>query len=159
MSCFSPIRPRFRVCAGRLGDETQGDWGLRPRRGCRDGGLPDPEVAEKARRRRFTAKYKLGVLERPTAAGPGRSAPCCALRAYIPSDRIDGETREVGKAMAGIALQVARHRMPFEPPCVLLSGGETTVTLRGQAGGCSGAPGTSAVPDSRGRGGRNVEPD
>ena len=42
--------------------------------------------------------------------------------------------------MAGIALQIAKHRQPFEPPCVLLSGGETTVTLRGQ-----------------GRGGRNVE--
>jgi hydroxypyruvate reductase len=42
--------------------------------------------------------------------------------------------------MAGIALSVARHAQPFEPPCVLLSGGETTVTVRGQ-----------------GRGGRNVE--
>jgi glycerate 2-kinase len=42
--------------------------------------------------------------------------------------------------MAGIALQVARRGQPVTPPCVLLSGGETTVTLRG-----------------RGRGGRNVE--
>ena len=42
--------------------------------------------------------------------------------------------------MAGIALQVARRGQPVAPPCVLLSGGETTVTLRG-----------------RGRGGRNVE--
>jgi hydroxypyruvate reductase len=59
---------------------------------------------------------------------------------HILGDSIEGEAREVGKVMAGIALQVARHRMPFEPPCVLLSGGETTVTLRGD-----------------GRGGRNVE--
>jgi hydroxypyruvate reductase len=42
--------------------------------------------------------------------------------------------------MAGIARSVARHGTPFAPPCVLLSGGETTVTVRGQ-----------------GRGGRNVE--
>ncbi len=42
--------------------------------------------------------------------------------------------------MAGIALQVARHGQPFAAPCVLLSGGETTVTVRGD-----------------GRGGRNVE--
>jgi glycerate 2-kinase len=60
--------------------------------------------------------------------------------AYILGDSIEGEARDVGKVMAGIALQVARYRMPFEPPCVLLSGGETTVTLRGN-----------------GRGGRNVE--
>ncbi len=59
---------------------------------------------------------------------------------HILGDSIEGEAREVGKVMAGIALQVARHRMPFAPPCVLLSGGETTVTLRGD-----------------GRGGRNVE--
>ncbi len=42
--------------------------------------------------------------------------------------------------MAGIARQVAVHGQPFAPPCVLLSGGETTVTVRGA-----------------GRGGRNVE--
>ncbi len=62
------------------------------------------------------------------------------IPAYILGDSIEGEARDAGKVLAGIALQVARHRMPFEPPCVLLSGGETTVTLRGN-----------------GRGGRNVE--
>ncbi len=62
------------------------------------------------------------------------------VRAHILGDSLEGEARDVGKVMAGIALQVARHRMPFEPPCVLMSGGETTVTLRGD-----------------GRGGRNVE--
>lgn len=62
------------------------------------------------------------------------------IPAYILGDSIEGEARDAGKVIAGIALQVARHRMPFEPPCVLLSGGETTVTLRGN-----------------GRGGRNVE--
>ncbi|MCB9928500.1 MAG: glycerate kinase [Alphaproteobacteria bacterium] len=58
----------------------------------------------------------------------------------ILSDRIEGEAREVGKALAGIALQVAAHGQPLAPPAVLLSGGETTVTVRGQ-----------------GRGGRNAE--
>mgnify|MGYP001550548870 FL=1 len=62
------------------------------------------------------------------------------IPAYILGDSIEGEARDAGKVMAGIALQVVRHRMPFESPCVLLSGGETTVTLRGN-----------------GRGGRNVE--
>ncbi|MXQ13130.1 glycerate kinase type-2 family protein [Microvirga makkahensis] len=62
------------------------------------------------------------------------------LPSHILGDAIEGEARDVGKVMAGIALQVARRGQPFTPPCVLLSGGETTVTLRGQ-----------------GRGGRNVE--
>ncbi|CAI0796844.1 glycerate kinase type-2 family protein [Serratia ficaria] len=62
------------------------------------------------------------------------------LPAYILSDRLEGEAREVGKVMAGIALQVSRHDHPFPKPCLLLSGGETTVTVRGN-----------------GRGGRNVE--
>jgi hydroxypyruvate reductase len=62
------------------------------------------------------------------------------LLAHILGDAIEGESRDVGKVMAGIALQVARRGQPFAPPCVLLSGGETTVTIRGD-----------------GRGGRNVE--
>ena len=60
--------------------------------------------------------------------------------AYILGDSLEGEARDLGKAMAGIARQVAMRGQPFEPPCVLLSGGETTVTVRGS-----------------GRGGRNVE--
>lgn len=55
-------------------------------------------------------------------------------------DSIEGEARDVGKVMAAIALQVRRHGQPVAAPCVLLSGGETTVTVRGS-----------------GRGGRNVE--
>ena len=58
----------------------------------------------------------------------------------ILGDAIEGEARDVGKVMAGIALHVAAHGEPFAPPCVLISGGETTVTVRGD-----------------GRGGRNVE--
>lgn len=62
------------------------------------------------------------------------------LAVHILGDAIEGEARDVGKVMAGMALQVADRSQPFAPPCVLLSGGETTVTVRGQ-----------------GRGGRNVE--
>jgi len=61
--------------------------------------------------------------------------PACIL-----GDSLEGEAREVGRVMAGIARQVAKHGQPLAAPCVLLSGGETTVTVRGQ-----------------GRGGRNVE--
>lgn len=59
---------------------------------------------------------------------------------YILGDALEGEARDVGKVLAGVALHAATRGQPFKPPCVLLSGGETTVTVRGQ-----------------GRGGRNVE--
>jgi hydroxypyruvate reductase len=59
---------------------------------------------------------------------------------HILGDALEGEARDVGKVLAGIALQVATRGQPVMPPCVLLSGGETTVTVRGT-----------------GRGGRNVE--
>jgi glycerate 2-kinase len=62
------------------------------------------------------------------------------IPAHILGDSIEGEARDVAKVMAGIALQVAMRGQPFQPPCILLSGGETTVTVRGN-----------------GRGGRNVE--
>lgn len=58
----------------------------------------------------------------------------------ILGDAIEGEARDVATVMAGIARQVRRHGQPAKAPCVLLSGGETTVTVRG-----------------KGRGGRNAE--
>ena len=58
----------------------------------------------------------------------------------ILGDSLEGESREVAMVHAGIARQVLRHGQPAGAPCVLLSGGETTVTVRGA-----------------GRGGRNVE--
>jgi hydroxypyruvate reductase len=67
-------------------------------------------------------------------------ARATGLDAYILSDAIEGEARDVGKVLAAIALQAARRSQPVKAPCVLLSGGETTVTVRGH-----------------GRGGRNVE--
>lgn len=56
------------------------------------------------------------------------------LDAVILSDAIEGEAREVAKVHAAIARQVSARDRPFRKPVVLLSGGETTVTLRGKAG-------------------------
>jgi hydroxypyruvate reductase len=53
--------------------------------------------------------------------------------AHILSDRMEGEARDVGRAHAEWAVQARRHQQPVKPPCVLLSGGETTVTLDAQA--------------------------
>ncbi|MGI9499520.1 MAG: glycerate kinase type-2 family protein [Geminicoccaceae bacterium] len=62
------------------------------------------------------------------------------IRPVVLGDSIEGEARDVAKVMAGIAKQVRNHAQPAMAPCVLLSGGETTVTIKG-----------------KGRGGRNTE--
>ncbi|CUB02254.1 glycerate kinase type-2 family protein [Marinomonas fungiae] len=62
------------------------------------------------------------------------------IKCLILGDSIAGEAKEVAKVMAGITRQVRHFEQPIKPPCILLSGGETTVTLKGN-----------------GVGGRNVE--
>ncbi|MEO0428089.1 MAG: glycerate kinase [Pseudomonadota bacterium] len=90
---------------------------------------------------------RLATVENRLIAAPQLSleAAAAAARAagitpLILGDSLEGEARFVGQVMAGIAAQVLQHGQPLPKPCVLLSGGETTVTMRGQ-----------------GRGGRNVE--
>ena len=85
---------------------------------------------------------ELRIIAAPQAAleAAAKVAQANGIPAHILSDRMEGESRDVAKAMAGMALQVASRNQPFNAPCVLLSGGETTVTVRGN-----------------GRGGRNVE--
>ena len=70
------------------------------------------------------------------------------LQAYILSDEMEGESREVGKVHAALARAVALKGQPFSRPCVILSGGETTVTVRPQPAGSD---------NKRGRGGRAGE--
>jgi glycerate 2-kinase len=53
----------------------------------------------------------------------------------ILGDSIEGESRDVGLVHAGIARQCAMRGQPEKPPCVLISGGETTITLKGQGKG------------------------
>lgn len=109
---------------------------------------------------RLRARLENGELETPKPGDPRLAnsefrlvaSPAMALAAaavaaraagvtpLILGDEIEGEAREVARALAGIARSCARHGTPATPPCVLLSGGEATVTLRG-----------------KGRGGRNSE--
>ena len=92
----------------------------------------DPRLARAETRMVATPQMALEA-----AAAVAREA---GIAPHILGNAIEGEARDLGKAMAGIARQVADYGQPFQPPCVLLSGGETTVTVRGG-----------------GRGGRNVE--
>jgi len=68
------------------------------------------------------------------AAALARSA---GLGAHVLGDDLEGESREVGKVHAALARQIARRGQPFARPCVVLSGGETTVTVK-QKGGRGG---------------------
>jgi len=74
------------------------------------------------------------------------AARAAGLAAYVLSDEIEGESREVGKVHAALARAVARRGAPFPRPCVILSGGETTVTIRPRQPGAA-----------KGRGGRAGE--
>ncbi|MBS1183002.1 MAG: glycerate kinase, partial [Proteobacteria bacterium] len=84
---------------------------------------------------------RLSGNEAHVIAAPQASLEAAATVAvHILGDALEGEARDVGAVLAGITRQVALRGQPFVPPCMLLSGGETTVTVRG-----------------KGRGGRNVE--
>ncbi len=82
------------------------------------------------------------MIARPLASleAAAEVARAAGITPVILGDALEGESREVAKVMAGIARSVALHGTPGKPPVVLLSGGETTVTVRG-----------------KGRGGRNAE--
>jgi hydroxypyruvate reductase len=90
---------------------------------------------------------RLARCETRVIAAPQQALQAAAAVAqqagYTPlilGDALEGVARELGTVLAGITRQVLHHGQPLRPPCVLLSGGETTVTVRGP-----------------GRGGRNVE--
>ncbi|NUA31971.1 glycerate kinase [Cupriavidus basilensis] len=88
------------------------------------------------------ARSEVRMIATPaiSLAAAAQAAAAAGIQPYVLGDRIEGEAADVGKAMAGIAFQAAQGTEPFQLPCVLLSGGETTVTVNGN-----------------GRGGRNVE--
>jgi hydroxypyruvate reductase len=113
-----------------------------------------------------SAALASGLLETPKPGGPefdqtelhliatpGQSLQAAAqaarqagLSAYVLSDEMEGESREVGKVHAALARFVANQGEPFARPCVIISGGETTVTVR-----------TPAPSSALGRGGRAGE--
>ncbi len=92
----------------------------------------DPRLAQ--------SEFRLVASPRQMLEAAAAEARRLGITPLILGDAIEGEAREVGKALAGMAVSCGRHGFPAEKPCVLLSGGETTVTLKGE-----------------GRGGRNTE--
>ncbi|MCB1367781.1 MAG: glycerate kinase [Rhodobacteraceae bacterium] len=96
---------------------------------------PDPDDPVFARNNVRVIASATQSLEAAASA-----AEAAGINAVILSDAIEGEAREVGRVHAAIAREVAIRNRPFRKPVVILSGGETTVTLKG-----------------KGRGGRNTE--
>lgn len=84
--------------------------------------------------------YELIATPKQSLAAAAQYARTCGVTPLVLGDTLEGEAREVAKVLAGIALYVKKTNQPVAKPCVILSGGETTVTLRG-----------------KGRGGRNAE--
>ncbi len=109
----------------RVADWLAGDLGLPP--------LPDDPVF---------AGHEVRVIAsaRLSLEAAAAQAEAMGLPAVILSDAIEGEARDVARVHAAIAREVALRNRPFTRPVVILSGGETTVTLR-----------------ARGKGGRNSE--
>jgi glycerate 2-kinase len=85
---------------------------------------------------------RLAAVEHVLVAAPQLALEAAAdaarrlgITSIILGDAIEGESREVARVLAAIARQVAQHGQPAPPPCLLLSGGETTVTIRGSGSG------------------------
>jgi hydroxypyruvate reductase len=82
------------------------------------------------------ARAQAHLFARPQASleAAAKVAQGAGITPILLGDAIEGEAREVATALAGIARSARAHGHPAPPPCVLLSGGETTVTVTGHAG-------------------------
>jgi hydroxypyruvate reductase len=85
-------------------------------------------------------EFRLVATPQGSLEAAARVAAASGVQPVVLSDRLEGEAREVGRDIAALARRVLDSGVPCAPPCLLLSGGETTVTVRGD-----------------GVGGRNVE--
>lgn len=98
---------------------------------------PAPRPTDPAFARNSVRVIASAALSLEAAASRARSS---GLSPHILSDAIEGEARDVARVHAAIAREIRSRNRPFAKPSLILSGGETTVTLRG-----------------KGRGGRNAE--
>ena len=101
------------------------------RAGLESGAFETPKPGDAA-----FAGHQVHIIATPqqsleAAATVARAA---GIKAHILSDEMEGESREVGKVQAALARAVARRGQPFARPCVILSGGETTVTVKNRTG-------------------------
>ena len=79
-------------------------------------------------------EVKLIATPQASLEAAAEAARAAGIAAHILSDEIEGESRVVGQVHAALARQVASRGQPFVRPCVILSGGETTVTVKAKGG-------------------------
>ena len=103
-------------------------------------GHPDAETPKPGDPRLGHASCRLVATPALSLQAAAKQCAADGFQPVVLGDRIEGESREVAKVLGAIALSCAEHGAPAPAPCVVLSGGETSVTVR-----------------SEGRGGRNVE--
>lgn len=103
-------------------------------------GSPEAETPKPGDPLLARSTVQVAAAARDALAAAARVARAAGYEPFVLGDAIEGEAREAGRAHAELARQARRQGRPAGPPCVLLSGGETTVTVRGG-----------------GRGGRNAE--
>ncbi|MDD2663814.1 MAG: glycerate kinase [Dechloromonas sp.] len=127
--------PTTAVDALKVLDSHAIDLPAELRRRLASGELETPKPGELA-----AGAFRLVASSRQMLEAAAAEARRLGVTPLILGDAIEGEAREVGRVLAGIAVACGRHGFPAQKPCVLLSGGETTVTVRGA-----------------GRGGRNTE--
>ena len=131
-----PTVPDASTCADALAILRRYGIDLPPaaRAGLESGAFETPKPGDAV-----FAGHEVHIIATPQQSLEAAAALACAagVEAHILSDEIEGESREVGKVHAALARAVARRGEPFAKPCVILSGGETTVTVR-QKGGRGG---------------------
>jgi glycerate 2-kinase len=128
-----PTVPDATTCADAL--QILARYGIEipraARAGLESGAFETPKPGDA----RF-ANHEVHLIATPqqsleAAAALARAA---GLEAHILSDEIEGESHGVGRVHAALARATARRGEPFARPCVILSGGETTVTVRSKGG-------------------------
>jgi hydroxypyruvate reductase len=145
-----PTVPDASTCADALAVCRRHGIALPPaaRAGLESGAFETPKPGDA----RF-AGHEVHLIATPQQSLEAAAALARAsgVAAHVLSDEIQGESREVGKVHAALARAVARRGAPFARPCVILSGGETTVTVRARSGA------TDPARPAPGRGGRATE--
>ena len=132
-----PTVPDPTTCADALAILQRYAIDLPPaaRAGLESGAFETPKPGDP----RF-AGHELRMIATPrdSLRAAAELAGACGLAAHVLGDDLEGESHVVGGIHAAIARSVKHHDTPFKRPCVILSGGETTVTVSGAATGRGG---------------------
>ena len=128
-----PTLPDPSTCADALAILDRLRIALPPaaRAGLEGGAYESPKPGDACFARNTLQMMATPQMSLEAAAALARQA---GIEAHILSDEIEGESRVVGQVHAALARQVAQRNAPFGKPCVILSGGETTVTVKSKGG-------------------------